>query len=177
MEELRPIYKVTIVHPNGNIEKDEFLLEPKEGESFLSDDGKETYYIKKSVLTCVVSDETKSIQYYTIYVEPYNKEKIGITQTKFISCKFGGNGVAEDLESQLNHFLYETRHTHHIIDITHTNMYIAVKYRIRNSFDTAKHIASEKSYQNNGAKIRFKAPIIGNKMFDCDVNVSDIELL
>lgn len=173
--EKNPIYKVTIVYPNGNIEKDEFLLEPIEGQSF---NGKEEiYYIKKSVLNCVVSDETKSFKYYTIYAEPYNKEMVGVTQTKFISCKFGGNGVAEDLESQLNHFLHETRHTHHIIDITHTNMYIAVKYRIRNSFDTAKHIAAEKSYQNNGAKITFKAPITSNKMFDCDINVSDIELL
>ena len=31
MEELRPIYNVTIVYPNGNIEKDSFLLEPIEG--------------------------------------------------------------------------------------------------------------------------------------------------
>ena len=173
MEELRPIYKVTIVYPNGNIEKDSFLLEPIEGQSF---NGKEEmYYIKKSVLTCVVSDETKSFKYYTIYAEPYNKEMVGVTQTKFISCKFGGNGVAEDLESQLNHFLYETRHTHHIIDITHTHAYIAVKYKLRNSFDVEKHKAAEESYQNNGAKIIYKAPIIGSKMFDCEVNVSNIE--
>ena len=171
--EKKPIYKVTIVYPNGNIEKDEFSLEPIEGESFSSIDGKEPYYIKKSVLTCIVSDETKSIQYYTIYAEPYNKEMVGITQTKFISCKFGGNGVAEDLEKQLNKFLYETRHTHHIIDITHTNMYIAVKYRIRNSFDTAKHKASEESYQKNGAK----TPIINNLIRDCYINLTNIELL
>ena len=175
MEELKPIYKVTIIYPNGNIEKDSFLIEPTEGELFLSSDKKELYYIKKSVLTCIVSDETKSIQYYTIYAEPQNKEMVGITQTKFISCKFGGNGVVENLEEQLNEFLYETRHTHHIIDITHTNMYIAVKYRLRNSFDVAKHKAAEESYQNNGAKITFKAPIIKNKMFDCDINVSNIE--
>ena len=175
MEELRPIYKVTIIYPNGNIEKDEFSLQPTEGELFLSSDKKELYYIKKSVLTCIVSDETNLIQYYTIYAEPQNKEMVGITQTKFISCKFGGNGVAEDLEGQLNKFLYETRHTHHIIDITHTNMYIAVKYKIRNTFDTAKHKAAEESYQNNGAKITFKSPIIGNEMCDCNIHISNIE--
>lgn len=153
MKELKPIYKVTIVYPNGNVEKDEFSLEPLEGESFLSNDRKESYYIKKSVLTCVVSDETKSIQYYTIYAEPYNKEMIGVTQTIFISCNFGGNGVAEYLNKQLNKFLYETRHTHHIIDITHANAYIAVKYKLRNSIDVEKHKAAEESYQNNGAKI------------------------
>lgn len=175
MEELRPIYNVTIVYPNGNIEKDSFLLEPIEGQSF---NGKEEmYYIKKSVLTCVVSDETKSIKYYTIYAEPYNKEMIGITQTKFISCNFGGNGVAENLEEQLNEFLYETRHTHHIIDITHTNMYIAVKYKLRNSIDAARHKAAEESYQKNGAKITFKAPIINNELRDCYINVSNIEEL
>lgn len=173
MEELRPIYKVTIVYPNGNIEKDSFLLEPIEGQSF---NGKEEiYYIKKSVLTCVVSDETKSIKYYTIYAEPYNKEMIGVTQTIFISCNFGGNGVAEYLNKQLNKFLYETRHTHHIIDITHANAYIAVKYRLRNSIDVEKHKAAEESYQNNGAKITFKAPIIGNEMRDCYIKISNIE--
>ena len=175
MEELRPIYKVTIVYPNGSIEKDEFSLEPTEGESFLSNDRKETYYIKKSILTCIVSDETKSIQYYTIYAEPYNRNMIGIRQTKFISCNFGGNGVAENLEEQLNKFLYETRHTHHIIDITHTNIYIAVKYKLRNSIDTARHKAAEESYQKNGAKITFKAPIINNELRDCYINVSNIE--
>lgn len=175
MEELRPIYKVTIIYPNGNIEKDSFLIEPTEGELFLSSDKKELYYIKKSVLTCIVSDETKSIQYYTIYAEPQNKKMVGITQTKFITCKFGGNGVAEDLEEQLNKFLYETRHTHHIIDITHAHAYIAVKYRLRNSFDVARHKAAEESYQNNGAKITFKAPIIGNEMRDCNINISNIE--
>lgn len=175
MEELKPIYKVTIVYPNGNIEKDSFLLEPIEGQSF---NGKEEiYYIKKSVLTCVVSDETKSFKYYTIYAEPYNKEMIGVTQTKFISCNFGGNGVAESLEEQLNKFLYETRHTHHIIDITHTNMYIAVKYKLRNSIDAARHKAAEESYQKNGAKITFKAPIINNELRDCYINVSNIEEL
>lgn len=177
MEELRPIYKVTIIYPNGNIEKDSFLLEPTEGELFLSSDKKELYYIKKSVLNCVVSDETNLFKYYTIYAEPQNKEMVGITQTKFISCNFGGNGVVENLEEQLNKFLYETRHTHHIIDITHTNMYIAVKYKLRNSFDVAKHKAAEESYQNNGAKIKFKASIINDKKYDCDINASDIELL
>ena len=173
MEELKPIYKVTIVYPNGNIEKDSFLLEPIEGQSF---NGKEEiYYIKKSVLTCFVSDETKSIKYYTIYAEPYNKEMIGVTQTIFISCNFGGNGVAEYLNKQLNKFLYETRHTHHIIDITHANAYIAVMYRLRNSFDVEKHKAAEESYQNNGAKITYKAPIIGNEMSDCNINISNIE--
>ena len=175
MKELKPIYKVTIVYPNGNVEKDEFSLEPLEGESFLSNDRKEAYYIKKSVLTCVVSDETKTIQYYTIYAEPYNRNMVGVTQTKFISCNFGGNGVAENLEEQLNKFLYETRHTHHIIDITHTNMYIAVKYKIRNTFDTAKHKAAEESYQNNGAKIKFISQIINGKEYHCDINVSNIE--
>ena len=175
MEELKPIYKVTIVYPNGKVEKDNFLLEPTEGASFLSEDKKEAYYIKKSVLTCVVSDETKTIQYYTIYAEPYNRNMVGVTQTKFISCNFGGNGVAENLEEQLNKFLYETRHTHHIIDITHTNMYIAVKYKIRNTFDTAKHKAAEESYQNNGAKIKFISQIINGKEYHCDINVSNIE--
>lgn len=175
MEELRQIYKVTIVYPNGNIVKDSFLLEPIEGQAFNGEE--EIYYIKKSVLNCVVTDETKSIQYYTIYAEPYNRNMIGVTQTKFISCKFGGNGVAEDLEEQLNEFLYETRHTHHIIDITHTNTYIAVKYKIRNSIDAAKHKAAEESYQQNGAKITFKAPIITNELRDCTINVSNIELL
>ena len=126
-------------------------------------------------MTCVVSDETKSFKYYTIYAEPYNRNMVGVTQTKFISCNFGGNGVAESLEEQLNKFLYETRHTHHIIDITHTNMYIAVKYRIRNSIDAARHKAAEESYQNNGAKIKFNAPIINGKEYNCDVNVSNIE--
>ena len=175
MEELKPIYKVTIVYPNGKVEKDNFLLEPTEGASFLSEDKKEAYYIKKSVLTCVVSDETKTIQYYTIYAEPYNRNMVGVTQIKFISCNFGGNGVAENLEEQLNKFLYETRHTHHIIDITHTNMYIAVKYKIRNTFDTAKHKAAEESYQNNGAKIKFISQIINGKEYHCDINVSNIE--
>jgi 1-acyl-sn-glycerol-3-phosphate acyltransferase len=175
MEELRPIYKVTIIYPNGNIEKDSFLLEPIEGQTF---NGKEEmYYIKKSVFTCVVSDETKSIKYYTIYAEPYNKEMIGVTQTKFISCNFGGNDVVEILEEQLNEFLYETRHTHHIIDITHTMAYIAVKYKLRNSFDVEKHKAAEESYQKNGAKIKFISQIINGKEYHCDINVSNIEEL
>lgn len=173
MKELKPIYKVTIVYPNGNIEKDSFLLEPIEGELFLSEDKKESYYIKKSVLNCVVADETKSIQNYTIYAEPYNRNMVGVTQVKMISVDFGGNGVAESLEKQLNKFLYETRHTHHIIDITHTNAYIAVKYKLRNTFDTAKHIASEESYQKNGVK----RPIINNEIRDCYINLSNIELL
>lgn len=172
MEEIKPIYKVTIVYPNGNIEKDNFLLEPTEGESFLSEDKKEAYYIKKSVLTCIVADETKSIQYYTIYVEPYNRNMVGITQVKMISVDFGGNGVAESLEEQLNKFLYETRHTHHIIDITHTNAYICVKYCIRNTNDTEKHKALEKSYQKNGKKIKFE---LENTEWTC--NTSNIGLL
>jgi hypothetical protein len=28
---------------------------------------------------------------------------------------------------------------------------------------------------NNGAKITFKAPIIGNEMRDCNINISNIE--
>ena len=151
--EKKPIYKVTIVYPNGNIEKDEFLLEPLEGESF---NGKEEiYYIKKSVLNCVVSDETKSFKYYTIYAEPYNKNMIGVTQVKLITCEYSGKGVVADLESQLNHFLYETRHTHHIIDIQYTQYYIAVKYRIRNGFGTTLHKALEESYQKDGIKRSF----------------------
>lgn len=175
MEELKPIYKVTIVYPNGKVEKDNFLLEPTEGASFLSEDKKESYYIKKSVLTCVVSDETKTIQYYTIYAEPYNRNMVGITQTKFIPCLSGINAEKAicDWETKLNKFLYETRHTHHIIDITHTHAYIAVKYKIRNAFDTAKHKAAEESYQKNGAK----APIINNEIRDCYINITNIELL
>lgn len=167
MGEIRPIYKVTIVYPNGKIEKDEFLLEPIEGESFLSDDRKEVYYIKKSVLTCIVADETKSIQYYTIYAEPYNKNMVGVTQVKMISCDFGGNGVAESLEEKLNKFLYETRHTHHIIDITPFNMYICVKYCIRNTYDIEKHKAAETSYQENGKKVKF---VLNNTEWSCDTS-------
>jgi hypothetical protein len=43
--------------------------------------------------------------------------------------------------------------------------YIAVKYKLRNSFDVEKHKAAEESYQKNGAKIKFKAHIINGKEY------------
>lgn len=169
--EKNPIYKVTIVYPNGNIEKNvSFTLEPKEGDTYVSFNDEQSglkglkqhleneivYTIVKSILTNFTSDNERTINYYTIYVEPtQNKNMIGVTQVKLITCEYSGKGVVADLESQLNHFLYETRHTHHIIDIQYTQYYIAVKYRIRNGFGTTLHKALEESYQKDGIKTSF----------------------
>jgi hypothetical protein len=109
-----------------------------------------------NVVKCVsISNNGASTQYCTLILSEVKKDMVGIPQFKFIHCKYGGSGVAEDLEKQLNNFIYETRHTHYIEEIVHTNMYISVKYRLRNEFGINYHKASEKSYQNNGEEERF----------------------
>ena len=59
-----------------------------------------------------------------------------VTQTKFISSPFGGNDSIKYLEEKLNDFLFENRFTHKILDITYTQSYIVVKYKLRNELET-----------------------------------------
>jgi hypothetical protein len=153
--EKNQLYKVTIVFPNGEIKKNEyFALEPYDGMQFLQDGV--PYVVKYAVLNCFVTDDEKVVNYYTINVEEIkSQEMVGVTRVKFITPQ-SNSECAANLEEQLNKFLFETRHTHHIMNITYTNWFVVVEYRLRNYNDTETHKAREKSYQCNGKKIGFK---------------------
>lgn len=133
---------------------------PNVGDKFVINE--EEVKITKLNKVISISNDDTSIHYYNAFCEQINPSMVGITQVKFISCNYAGNGVVNDLESQLNKFLYETRHTHHIIDITHNTYYIAIKYRLRNNFDCDVHKAKEESYQKEGEKVIFRETSIGH---------------
>lgn len=133
---------------------------PNVGDKFVIND--EEVKITKLNKVISISNNDTSIHYYNAFCEQVNQSMVGITQVKFISCNYAGDGVVNDLENQLNKFLYETRHTHHIIDITYTTCYIAVKYRLRNNFDCDAHKAKEESYQKEGEKVIFRETSIGH---------------
>lgn len=123
--------------------------------------GEEVKITKLNKVISISNDDT-SIHYYNAFCEQVNSSMVGITQVKFITCNYAGEGVVNDLENQLNKFLYETRHTHHIIDITYNTHYIAIKYRLRNNFDCEAHKAKEESYQKEGEKVIFRETSIGH---------------
>lgn len=133
---------------------------PNVGDKFVINE--EEVKITKLNKVISISNDDTSIHYYNAFCEQVNPSMVGITQVKFITCSYAGNGVVNDLENQLNNFLYETRHTHHIIDITHNTYYIAIKYRLRNNFDCDAHKAKEESYQKEGEKVIFRETSIGH---------------
>ena len=123
--------------------------EPKIGDKFIHN-GKDLE-ITKIYQTLQFADLLRNAMYYTCIAKEVvsNNPLVGVTQVKFITCPFGGSDLVKSLEDALNEFLWETRHTHHILDITHTNMYIAVKYRLYNDRDIERSKINEKCYQRN----------------------------
>jgi hypothetical protein len=134
---------------NGEIINYTTHSEPKVGDKFFHN-GKELEVTKISQ-TLQFVDLLRNAMYYTCIAKEVvsNNPLVGVTQVKFITCPFSGNDAVKSLEDALNEFLWETRHTHHILDITHTNMYIAVKYRLYNDRDIERSKSNEKQYQRN----------------------------
>lgn len=145
---MQTIFYITATF-NGEIINYSTHSEPKVGDKFIHN-GKELE-VTKIYQTLQFVDLLRNAMYYTcIAKEVVSKNPlVGVTQVKFITCPFGGNDAVKNLEDALNEFLWETRHTHHILDITHTNMYIAVKYRLYNDRDIERSKTSEKHYQQN----------------------------
>jgi hypothetical protein len=134
---------------NGEIINYTTKFEPHIGDKFFHN-GKELEVTNISQ-TIQFADPLTNAMYYTCIAKEVvsNNPLVGVTQVKFITCPFGGSDVVKCLEDALNEFLWETRHTHHILDITHTNMYIAVKYRLYNDRDIERSKINEKCYQRN----------------------------
>ena len=134
---------------NGEIINYTSKCEPKVGDKFFHN-GKELEVTKISQ-TLQFADPLTNAMYYTCIAKEVvsNNPLVGVTQVKFITCPFGGNDAVKSLEDALNEFLWETRHTHHILDITYTNMYIAVRYRLHNDRDIERSKINEKCYQRN----------------------------
>lgn len=136
---------------------------PNVGDKFVINE--EEVKITKLNKVISISNDDTSIHYYNAFCEQVNSSMVGITQIKFIPCLTVGINAEKsicDWETKLNKFLYETRNTHHIIDITYTNAYIAIKYRLRNNFDCDAHKAKEESYQKEGEKVIFRKTSIGH---------------
>lgn len=141
-------FYITVVF-NGEIINYAKDSEPKVGDKFIHN-GKELE-VTKIYQTLQFVDLLRNAMYYTCIAKEVvsHNPLVGVTQVKFITCPFGGNDAVKTLEDALNEFLWETRHTHHILDITHTNMYIAVKYRLYNDRDIERSKSNEKQYQRN----------------------------
>ena len=141
-------FYITVVF-NGEIINYAKNSEPKVGDKFIHN-GKDLE-ITKIYQTLQFVDLPRNAMYYTCIAKEVvsHNPLVGVTQVKFITCPFGGNDAVKSLEDALNEFLWETRHTHHILDITHTNMYIAVKYRLHNDRDIERSKSNEKYYQLN----------------------------
>jgi hypothetical protein len=94
-----------------------------------------------------VSDFTTPIlenHCYICLLEIVEFDMTGITQIKFIQ----GNSY-DDMEKNLNKFLFENRHRYEILDITHAVSYVAVKYKKRNERDIKVSKDMERTYKDN----------------------------
>lgn len=150
------IYVCTIVFLNGEVLQEESNIKPELNTLYITNNG-DTIKFATIIETNQVIDR-ESVRCYVTCIEkkPYDKFLIGVTQTKFISCPFGGIDAIKYLEEKLNDFLFENRFTHHILDITYTQSYVVVKYKLKNEIDTLKSEKKIESYRKNGIEVKYK---------------------
>lgn len=90
-----------------------------------------------------IENASSSINYYVCVVEPLEEDdKVFVVQVKFIQ-----GDTYNDMEQNLNKFLYENRHEFEILSIEHNMSYVAIKYRKRNKRDYLASVENEKSYR------------------------------
>lgn len=125
-----------------------------ENDTIITSNG-EVVIVKMAFNNCFF-DNDNSYNHYNCIGKYKSSNLVGVSQVKMITYNCGGDELVPNLEKQLNEFLNETKYTHEILDITYTQYYIAVKYRIRNDYDTIKSKACHESYQNNGSNVEYK---------------------
>ena len=108
----------------------------------------ETHYI------CITCDKIVEV----------DKSLVGVTQVKIISPNFGGKDAAKAIEDALNEWLFETRHTHFVMDITYMQFGVAIKYRLRNEVDQRRYKATEMSYKKSGETIKYQGRVFQNEV-------------
>ena len=122
-----PIYILTIIRLNGEVIQEESNTAPSIKKSYITNNG---FFInfEKVIETNEVTDRNFVRKYITcIETKPIDNNKVGITQVKFIN----GNSY-DEVETNLNEFLFENRFTHIIVAIEHAMAYVAVHYKLRN---------------------------------------------
>ena len=155
MKDNNPIYVCTIVLLNGEVLQEESNNKPDLNTQYILDNG-DIIKFDTIIETNQVIDR-EFVRHYVTCIEkkPYDNFLVGVTQTKFISSPFGGNDSIKYLEEKLNDFLFENRFTHQILDITYTQSYIVVKYKLRNELETIQSKAKFESYKKNGIEIKY----------------------
>lgn len=126
---------------NGKIQSVNLVYVPKVDE-ILKFDNKD-YIIKDVKENWVWEHGQTTTKYCTCVAEEFVRDMVGIVQVKFIrDC----SSYAE-VEEKLNQFLYDNRHKYAILDITHAQAYVAIKYRLRSEKEKYASMASERSLQ------------------------------
>lgn len=122
-----PIYILTIIRLNGDVIQEESNIAPSIKKSYITNNGRYINF-ETIVETNEVIDRNFVRKYITcVEKKPIDTNKVGITQVKFIN----GNSY-DEVETNLNEFLFENRFTHNIIAIEHAMAYVAVHYKLRN---------------------------------------------
>ena len=151
-----PIYVCTIVLLSGEVLQEECSKKPELDTQYITNNG-DIIRFATIIETNQVIDREFVRHYVTcIQKKPYDDFLIGVTQTKFISCPFGGIDAIKYLEEKLNDFLFENRFTHHILDISYTQSYVVVKYKLKNELDTLKSEKRFESYRKNGIEVKYE---------------------
>lgn len=164
------IYVLTIVSLNGEVFQEETQVKPTLEECYITNNGNFIRF-ETIIETNKVVDREFVRSYVTcIEKKPINNSLIGVTQTKFIYSPYGGVDSIEHIETELNEFLFETRFTHQILDISYTQSYVVVKYKLKNEIDTLKTEVKLESYQKNGRTINYK-------WNNCQYNLSEFSIL
>lgn len=150
------IYVLTIVYLNGNVLQEETQVKPTLDECYITNNG-DFVRFETIIETNKVIDREFVRSYVTcVEKKPNNDNLIGVTQTKFISCPFGGIDAIKYLETELNKFLFENRFTHYILDISYTQSFVVVKYKLKNEIDVLKSEKRFESYKNNGVEVKYE---------------------
>ena len=117
------VIKATIIVNNTIIE--DYLAYVPIKDEIIEINGVE--HIVKDVKTNIKSIHNDvQTHYCTIVCEKFIRDMVHVPQYEFIQGK-----TYEELQNNLNKFLYENRIKYAILEITHTLAYVAIKYQLR----------------------------------------------
>lgn len=162
-------YHLSIFH-NGNFIEKTMTTLPNVGEKIIN--GNEILVVTASKFINKITTLKSEHFYYSMVVKLdeeilLEESLVGVTQVKIISPNFGGKDAAKAIEDALNEWLFETRHTHYVMDITYMQFGVAIKYRLRSEVDQRQYKATEMSYKKGGETIKYQ-----HRVFQSEVTQS-----
>ena len=134
-------FKVMII-VNGVINEYNLFHEPLVDKVFILPNIGRIKLTKVKKMDSYTIDNTTFSNYVCVGERVEEKNLIGITQVKFVM----GNNY-EDMEKNLNDFLYESRYDKEILSIEHAMAYVAVTYKLRSKKSRSEKEWSLKCYQ------------------------------